>query len=57
MEILLQQGLAIRNNIFEGLKIRREMAASIQQLNEQLSSSLNVDDHLNLQTLGAYSIN
>ena len=57
MEILLQQGLAIRNNIFEGLKIRREMAASIQQLNEQWSSSLNVDDHLNLQTLGAYSIN
>ena len=47
----------MRDRVYEGLKIRREMAFSIEQLRKRLGPSWDrLDDFFHLQTLGKNKI-
>ncbi|XP_032789583.1 chondroitin sulfate synthase 1 isoform X2 [Daphnia magna] len=46
------QGVSVREKIYEGLKIRREMASSVEQLRKRLGPSWVPPDLNDLQTLG-----
>lgn len=52
MFLVCFQGLSIREKTYEGLKIRREMARSIEKLRELLGPSEEQSDVHNLKTLG-----
>jgi len=48
------QSLSVRERIYEGLRIRREMSGSIHQLEKRLSPTWRHEDIFQLETLGWY---